>query len=109
MCNNFFQVVKEDVAKFDTYSNNMWAVRHRALFRFQQAAGKHIIRARADKRIKALKLLKRLLREEETPQRAGELNQCICSIPAHPVRFFCIEHVLLTNLNQRVCRQATEF
>lgn len=42
-------------ATFDTYSNNMWAVRHAALNKFIQAARKIIIRNRALKKLKSLR------------------------------------------------------
>ncbi|XP_071157794.1 cilia- and flagella-associated protein 221-like isoform X2 [Mytilus edulis] len=44
-------------ALFDTYTNDLWAVRHRALSKFAQAARKVIIRSRADVKLKSLAML----------------------------------------------------
>ena len=48
-------VIGQEGVKFDTYSNDMWAVRHAALSRFQQAARKLIIRRRAEIKLCSLK------------------------------------------------------
>ena len=48
-------VTGQEGVKFDTYSNDMWAVRHSALSRFQQAARKIIIRRRAQMKLRSLK------------------------------------------------------
>ena len=40
---------------FDTYSNDMWAVRHSAMWRLQQAAWKVIIRNRAERKLNGLR------------------------------------------------------
>lgn len=47
--------VAADTAKFDTYSNNMWSVRHAAMSRLRQAAWKIIIRNRAEKKLSGLR------------------------------------------------------
>lgn len=44
----------EDAAKFDLYTNDVWAVRHSALGRFKQAARKQILRLRAAKKVHLL-------------------------------------------------------
>nr|XP_002733102.1 PREDICTED: primary ciliary dyskinesia protein 1-like [Saccoglossus kowalevskii] len=44
-------------AKFDTYTNDPWVLRHRAIGRFQQAAWKVIVRLRVNKRIRLVKQL----------------------------------------------------
>jgi len=44
--------------RFDVYNNNPWSTRHRALFRFQQAARTVLIRCRADNKIEMLRTLK---------------------------------------------------
>lgn len=49
------QVPDEDSAKFDTYTNDMWAVRHSALGLFQQAAWKIVLRNRAEKKLASLR------------------------------------------------------
>ena len=41
-------------AKFDTYTNDLWAVRHKALNKFAQAARKVIIRSRAMVKLRSL-------------------------------------------------------
>lgn len=41
-------------AMFDTYTNDLWAVRHKALSKFAQAARKVIIRSRASLKLKSL-------------------------------------------------------
>ena len=48
-------LVGEEGVKFDTYSNDMWAVRHAALSKFQQAARKIIIRRRAQIKLRSLR------------------------------------------------------
>ncbi|MBN3293951.1 PCDP1 protein, partial [Polypterus senegalus] len=45
------------VPKFETYLNNPWEVRYRALKRFQQAAHKVLIRIRLSNRLETLKVL----------------------------------------------------
>ncbi len=50
-------LIGQEGIKFDTYTNDMWAVRHTALSRFQQAARKIIIRRRGDIRLASLKEL----------------------------------------------------
>ncbi|XP_072017653.1 cilia- and flagella-associated protein 221-like [Amphiura filiformis] len=50
-------------ARFDTYSNDPWGLRHRAMGQFQQATMKLIIRSRADKKIKKLRKLVKDYRE----------------------------------------------
>ena len=47
--------VPATIAMFDTYSNNMWAVRHAAMWRMRQAAWKIIIRNRAEKKLDGLR------------------------------------------------------
>ncbi|XP_077978067.1 cilia- and flagella-associated protein 221-like [Glandiceps talaboti] len=44
-------------AKFDNYTNDPWALRHRAMGRFQQAAWKVIVRMRVNHRIRLIKKL----------------------------------------------------
>lgn len=50
------QLASEDI-QFDTYTNDMWHVRHDALDKFAQAARKVIIRLRASHKLKSLKTL----------------------------------------------------
>lgn len=47
----------ETPPNFDLYKNNPWLNRHRALERFQQAARTILIRKRADKKVKMLRLM----------------------------------------------------
>ena len=51
-------VVSDAEPRFDVYNNNPWSTRHRALFRFQQAARTILIRCRANKKILMLHTLK---------------------------------------------------
>ena len=50
-------------ASFDTYSNDPWISRHRAIGQFKQATMKLIIRSRADKKIERLQKLVKDFRE----------------------------------------------
>ncbi|KAK2149919.1 hypothetical protein LSH36_431g01010 [Paralvinella palmiformis] len=45
----------KEIAQFDLYKNDPWAVRHTALHRFQQAARRMIIRKRADTKLMSLR------------------------------------------------------
>ena len=48
-------IIGQEGVQFNTYSNDMWAVRHATLSRFQQAARKIIIRRRAQIKLLSLK------------------------------------------------------
>ncbi|KAK3108459.1 hypothetical protein FSP39_008303 [Pinctada imbricata] len=63
-----------ETAKFDTYTNNVWARRHSALHRFAQAARKTIIHMRADQKVE---VLKRVVEETLERQRSVVAQQAL--------------------------------
>jgi len=62
--------VPGEAASFDLYKNKFWSVRHRALFRFQQAARTVLVRKRAEKKTA---LLRKMI--EEFRNGNGELRE----------------------------------